>query len=119
MVLLISFYLAGSDSGRNGRTTYTRNSMREAAHSIKAEGQSYSFTVYPNPTRDNVRLRIVVGGSETFKYQLYDITGMIKQENNLDETVTLIQMKHLAPSLYFLKIKKENFTVTLLKIIKY
>ena len=119
--LLMSFYLAGTASGRNDLITSPVNSTMETAYSEVAEGsrQSYRFSVYPNPTRDNVWLRIEEGESETLKYQLYDITGMMKKENKLEETETLIQMEHLAPSLYFLKIKKDKFTITLLKIIKY
>ena len=119
--LLMSFYLAGTASGRNDLITGHVNSTMEAAHSEVAEGswKSYRFSVYPNPTRDNVWLRIEEGEPETLNYQLYDITGMMKKENKLEETETLIQMEHLAPSLYFLKIKKDKFTVTLLKIIKY
>ena len=120
-VLLMSFYLAGTASGRNDLIPGHVNSTMEAVHSEVAEGswQSYRFSVYPNPTRDNVWLRIEEGEPETLKYQLYDITGMMKRENKLEETETLIQLEHLAPSLYFLKIKKDKFTVTLLKIIKY
>ena len=119
--LLMSFYLAGTASGRNDLITSPVNSTMETAYSEVAEGsrQSYRFSVYPNPTRDNVWLRNEEGESETLKYQLYDITGMMKKENKLEETETLIQMEHLAPSLYFLKIKKDKFTITLLKIIKY
>ena len=119
--LLMSFYLAGTASGRNDLITGPVKSTMEAAHSEVTEGsrQSYRFSVYPNPTRDNVWLRNEEGESETMKYQLYDITGMMKKENKLEETETLIQMEHLAPSLYFLKIKRDKFTVTLLKIIKY
>jgi hypothetical protein len=119
MVLLISFYMAGTASGRNDRTTGSMIYALEGASSVKVEGLSYSFSVVPNPTGDNVRLCIVEGGPETLKYQLYDITGMMKQENKLSGMETLIQMGNLARSLYFLKIKKDNFTVILLKIIKY
>lgn len=117
--LLISFYLAGMASERSDLITL--NGTLGAAHSDVAKGsmQSYRFSVYPNPTSDNVWLRIEEGEAETLKYQLFDLTGTRIHENNLEETETLIQMEHLAPSLYFLKIKKDQFTVTLLKIIKY
>lgn len=121
IVFLISFYLAGTASGINDTDSGPVRYISEEANSIMTEdpGKSYRFSVYPNPTKDNVRLRIVEGDPGTLKYQLYDITGKMKQENRLEEVETIIQMEHLAPSLYFLKIKKDNFTVTLLKIIKY
>ncbi len=81
-------------------------------------GHTDVFSVFPNPTTGNIKLRTGTGDSEVLKYELYDMTGMMIQKDKIEGPETLITMEHLAASLYFLKVKRENSTLMMFKIIK-
>ena len=74
--------------------------------------------VYPNPTRDFIKLRIENYKFEKLTYQLYDISGKQLSKNKIENAETNIFMKNFVPATYLLKIFKGSKELKTFKIIK-
>jgi hypothetical protein len=81
-------------------------------------GHADIFTIFPNPTTNNIKLKTDLNDTEVLRYELYDMTGMMIKKDKIEGPETLITMEHLAPSIYFLKVKREKSTLMMFKIIK-
>ena len=84
----------------------------------EAKDISLEFVVYPNPTTDFVKLKIMNYKVNNLRYQLYDINGCLLQDNKVDDIETRITMENLKPSTYFLKMMQGNWDIKTFKIIK-
>ena len=76
------------------------------------------FLVYPNPTNDNLRLFIKDFDINNVHYQLYNINGVLLQDQQVLDGETLIPMQGQQPSTYFLKILQGTKEIKTFKIIK-
>ncbi len=81
-------------------------------------GIDLNYSVYPNPTKGMLTLKVENYEVNDFYYELYDISGRkIKTENLMDKE-TRIDMGTLNSSTYILRVIKENKEVKSFKIIK-
>ncbi len=74
--------------------------------------------VYPNPATDKMVVMIENFVSNTFSYQLYDLSGKLLSGNKIIDSQTTIELKNLPSATYYLKIIKDNKVTTTFKIIK-
>ena len=74
------------------------------------------IVAYPNPAKEFVILKI--DKSQDFSFVLCDLTGRIIEKKDVVKSETEINLNYLDPSVYILKILKDNEEVKTFKIIK-
>ena len=74
--------------------------------------------VYPNPATSFLILNVSDISANNYKVFMYDLNGKMLKNMELKETETTIEMYDLVPSLYFLKVVKNEKEVKVFKIIK-
>lgn len=79
--------------------------------------QDLEILVYPNPAKDFVLLK--VGTYEDFSFVLFDITGRIIEKKEVVSTETKIDFNHLKPSIYVLKVFRNEEDVRSFRITKF
>ena len=77
------------------------------------------WIVYPNPARNMIKLSIESADFDNMSCRLFDIKGNLIQEMKVESEETEISMYNLVPSVYFLKVIKNNRELKTFKIIKY
>ena len=82
------------------------------------EDITLAYSVYPNPTEGIIRLKIKWLNDGDFRYQLYDMSGIISQEKKITGEETEINLLNQSPAVYFLRIIRDNREVKVFKIIK-
>jgi hypothetical protein len=82
------------------------------------EGITLEYKVYPNPTTGMLTLSLKPFDSGNFRFKLFDINGLLLQEKKVESEITDISMDSYNPSIYFLRIIKDNLEVKVFKIIK-
>jgi hypothetical protein len=82
------------------------------------EGITLEYKVYPNPTKGMLTLSLKPFDSDNFRFKLFDINGLLLQEKKVESEITYISMDSYNPSIYFLRIIKDNLEVKVFKIIK-
>jgi Secretion system C-terminal sorting domain len=82
------------------------------------EGITLEYKIYPNPAKEFIILTIAPFNDENFKYRLYDLSGILILEKKIMAGMTEIPVDSFTPSMYFLRIFKDNLEVKLFKIIK-
>ena len=127
----------GSSSYSVGQVVYTTNSSVSngtVAQGIQqpyeisvvteieeAKGISLQFTVFPNPTIDNITLKIETSatlGIQSLSYYLYDSNEKLIENKKIEGNETLVSVESLVPATYFLKIIQGKKEVKTFKIIK-
>lgn len=73
---------------------------------------------YPNPTTDYLTLEVNDFDFTNLHFQLYDIKGLLLQNNKIINKQTSIFLNHLLPANYFLKVIKDNEVIKIFKLIK-
>ena len=76
------------------------------------------MSVYPNPTTNNVTLKISDFSTENLSYQLFDIARKQISSEQISSFVTQINMDNLNSGIYFLSINNQTKTIKTFKIIK-
>jgi Secretion system C-terminal sorting domain len=78
---------------------------------------SYSVSVFPNPTVDALNLSIekLEGNME---YQLFSETGQLIEVKSVQDLITVIDAKDLAPGIYLLNLLSNQEQVESFRIIK-
>jgi|688.fasta_scaffold561752_2 hypothetical protein len=75
------------------------------------------FTAYPNPTFDNIKIRL--SSSEIiYNYFLFDTSGKLIKEGNFKDNESIIPLENFPTATYFLKVISENGFEKNIKIIK-
>ncbi len=78
-----------------------------------------NIQAYPNPTFDNLLLKIDVVDSFTKRsYQLFDLYGKLIDRKEILSTETIIEMEALEKATYILKIQNQDQEIKTFKIIK-
>ena len=77
-----------------------------------------TMRAYPNPTVNNVTLKIAVLSSENLNYQIIDVTGKLIEESKITNQETQIQFEKFTTAIYLLNIIQDNKTIKTFKIIK-
>ncbi len=129
----------GIATGSGGNVSYSigqiANSFSTGSNGSVAEGIQQPFeistlgfdnfpninleiAVYPNPTTNNVTLKIGDFSSENLSYQLFDVAGkQIANEKIANEKIS-ISLENQSSGIYFLNIQDINKTLKTFKIIK-
>ena len=82
------------------------------------KGLDYEVSVFPNPARDYLVLKIDGHGLEGKRYLLFDIHGKCLKEGIIRENETEISFSGLVPSTYFMKVMEGWKEIKSFKIIK-
>jgi hypothetical protein len=82
------------------------------------EGITLEYLVYPNPTSGLIKLIIKPFDYENRRFRLYDLNGILIQDEKIDNEDTEISLWNLSSSVYFLKIISNNHEVKVFKIVK-
>jgi len=77
-----------------------------------------SLTIFPNPTTDNITLKVQDFKGEKLIYQVFDTQGKLLTNNQITSSQTEINMNNLPRSAYFINVLQENKKIQLFKIIK-
>lgn len=75
-------------------------------------------TVYPNPSRDAVTLKISNYDFSMLSFLVYDGQGRTVINKKIEGSETLVELTGQADALYFLKVLKQNEEIKSFKIIK-
>jgi hypothetical protein len=90
-------------------------------YSLDLEQSEFEFSliVFPNPTADNLTLKIGAYNNELLMYRLVDIQGRLLSSAQIGGQQTQISMSSLPPAVYFIYIlNQENKNIQSFKIIK-
>lgn len=74
--------------------------------------------IYPNPSSGLVNLKVGNYNTDNLKYQLFDLNGLLFQERRVEGKETRIQLGHILPGTYILKIVDKKKEIKTFKIIK-
>jgi hypothetical protein len=81
-------------------------------------GITLECSVYPNPTTDNLILKIENKIQAKYIASLYDLKGKLVLKRKVEDTETIILMKPLVKATYILKIMDTKKIVKTFKVIK-
>ena len=82
-------------------------------HSISLE-----LTAYPNPTANNLTLKVGNGELSTLNFHLFDISGRLIESRKIISSSEIITMENLPAATYFLKVTDYRNEIKTFKIIK-
>jgi len=83
-----------------------------------AKGISLECSVYPNPTRNQLILKIEDYSYRTLRYQIYDMNGKLLLSNELNSAQTEIPVTSLSSATYLLKVIDVSQEIKTFRIIK-
>lgn len=78
-----------------------------------------SISMYPNPTRDFIHLKLKSTLFINLSFQLVDFEGSIRINQQIVANETSISMEGLPASLYFIRVIDNGFLLKTFKIIKH
>ena len=81
-------------------------------------GISYVISVFPNPTSDELKLRIENEKTDGLHYILYDIIGNQILQNKVESSETTIQVSYLKSGVYIMKVFSGTTELKSFKVIK-
>ena len=76
------------------------------------------LSAYPNPTTDNLTLKIKDFSNEKLNYELYNMKGTILETKKINDSQTQIDMTRWSAATYLIKIFSDKKQVQSFKIIK-
>jgi hypothetical protein len=79
---------------------------------------SLEINVYPNPTSDNLSIKITKGSFDDLKFLLFDINGKLMAEQSFLNFETNISFLNLTAGTYLLKLFKNNLELQVFKIVR-
>ena len=87
---------------------------------LSLEENKFNFTLnaFPNPTTENLNLRVGNYKQEKLAYKLIDLEGKVISEASMLSEETTIDMKQLPVATYFVEVHNEGEKVQTFKIIK-
>ena len=82
------------------------------------EDISLLMNVYPNPTSGAFKLIVGTLENRNLRFRLYDMNGVMLQDQKIDSEATEIFLQDLSSSIYFLKIMDSNREIKVFKMIR-
>ena len=76
------------------------------------------FSVYPNPTKDILNLKIANFNNGKLSYQLFSLQGQLLLSETVNSEITRISMYRFSDGMYVLKVNLNNKEVKSFKIFK-
>ena len=78
-----------------------------------------SFNIFPNPTSDNLTLKISEYKNQKLSYKIFNLQGKLLNNSLINSEQTTIDMKGLPTATYFIEVvNHENKKIQSFKIIK-
>jgi hypothetical protein len=130
----------GNASGSGGSVSYTVGQILSSSISgsngsvVQGVQQPYEISVvtavrntedirlkclvYPNPTEGSIKLVLESDDLENLRFRLYDINGILLQDEKVKGSETKISLENFLSSVYFLKVLRNNSEVKVFKIVK-
>ena len=107
----------------SGPTGFTIQGVQQPYEIYVLSGEEHpsirlEMLVYPNPTQNNIILKIEGLESNSFDYELFDIRGRLLKQNKTNSTETLISLDSYAAGVYILNERKGSTLAKSFKIIK-
>ena len=78
----------------------------------------FAITVFPNPTTNDLTLKLIKETVMGLEYLLFDINGKLLSQKNLENTETVIPLSRFAQGYYILKVQERENEIKSFKIIK-
>ena len=82
------------------------------------EDISLLMNVYPNPTSGAFKLIVGTLENRNLRFRLFDMNGLLVQDQKIDSEETEIFLQDLSSSMYFLKIMNNTQEIKVFKIVK-
>lgn len=95
-----------------------QQTYRIVISSIKEGESNISIELYPNPTTDNVVLKIDESDFSGLEYSLVNLLGITVFNNSINSTETNIDTSDLTASSYILNVLKEGKIIQSFNLIK-
>ncbi len=76
------------------------------------------MNVYPNPTSGAFKLIVGTLENRNLRFRLFDMNGLLLQDQEIVSEETEIFLQDLSSSMYFLKIMNNNQEIKVFKIVK-
>ncbi len=110
-------YLSVSNS--NGSVSQgVQQAYQISTLNVDEKAFNFSLSAYPNPTQDNLNLRVGNYRQEQMVYRLLDSGGKLLSESKVQSQETVIEMQQLPTATYFVEVHHEGKKVQTFKIIK-
>ena len=109
----------GSVSNTNGSVSQgVQQAYQISTLNFEEQVFNFSLSAYPNPTADNLTLRVGNYRQESLMYRVLDTEGKLVSEANVQGQETVIEMHQLSTATYFVEVHHEGKKVQSFKIIK-
>lgn len=125
----------GESTGTTGSVSYTVGQIFYTTHGAIAQGaqQAYEFqtlsnpelttvslavSTFPNPTSDDIVLKISDSPLKNLEYFLFDLNGKLIAKGQISKTETPIKMQQASIGIYHLKVTQKQKVLKSFKIIK-
>lgn len=79
------------------------------------------LSAYPNPAADHLILATgtaALNGFQNLEYRLYDMNSRLLKSSEIVGDRTTVTMRHLKPSMYFIRIIADNMEIKTFKVVK-
>ncbi len=86
--------------------------------SLEENKFNFSLSTYPNPTTDNLNLRVANFNQEKLAYRLIDAEGKLLSQGDIQTQETNLEMRQLQVATYFVEVLHDAKKVQSFKIIK-
>lgn len=78
---------------------------------IENPNDSIKYSLFPNPTTNQIELSLFEIDFSKMKYMLFDVNGKLLFENTISNETTVISMESLSASIYFLSVMDERSNI--------
>jgi len=88
---------------------------------IAETGITIHIAAYPNPTTDNLTLKVdplTTPDTRLWSYQVYNMQGKLLQNRQLDGNETIINLDTLGPATYILQVTDGHKALKIFRLIK-
>ena len=85
---------------------------------VNTDGIKLSFSVYPVPASNFVKLQVNNHETQKMNFQFVDLNGKVLSNKKISTSVTKIPMDHLTKGIYFLRVSENGKYLKTFKIIK-
>lgn len=108
-----------STSENNGSVEQGIQNTYVVSNTLGVDGAvyGYSFTIYPNPTKDLFQLQLKKLPENAY-YRLLDMSGKVLSEEKIKTLQTSIDLTNLKIATYILHVSSQQKTLKTVKIIK-
>ncbi|MBN8702090.1 MAG: T9SS type A sorting domain-containing protein, partial [Bacteroidetes bacterium] len=100
--------LADEEQAEDGNSIVYKTNLEEMAATL---------VVYPNPSIDNISIKITLSESEAAVATIYNYSGIVVKTISLTENETKVEIAELPAGMYFVEVVGNNFK-EIRKIIK-